>query len=150
MGSAWQVIKTRQERIFQMCNRWNQGGNEQEQSVHQRSPPTERLCSTSQSHTDSRISGLQQELCLGLFGIIVVMLLQFFENKVILRDGHCCVLKEVKSGTCAFIIHQAFISSFMSFDSILFEVSKLDEVELLIAERIMPDHRYLDNGSYCV
>lgn len=78
MGSAWQVIKTRQERIFQMCNRWNQGGNEQEQPVHQRSPPTERLCSTSQSHTDSRISGLQQEFCLGLFGIIVVMLFQFF------------------------------------------------------------------------
>jgi len=35
MGSAWQVIKIHQERILQMCNRWNQGGDEQEQSVHQ-------------------------------------------------------------------------------------------------------------------
>lgn len=60
----------------------------------------------------------------------------------LLWDGQSCVFKAMKSGTPALIINQAFIFSFMWFDYILFEVSKLDEVELFIAESIMPDHRH--------
>lgn len=60
----------------------------------------------------------------------------------LLWDGQSYVFKVTKSGTPAFIINQAFIFSFMWFDYIIFEVSKLDEDELFIAESIMPYHRH--------
>lgn len=61
-------------------------------------------------------------------------------------------LKATKSGTPALIINQAFIFSIMWFDYILFEVSKPDEVELLIADSIKPNHRqwYLDISVDCL
>ncbi len=43
-GSAWQVIQMHQERILQMCNRWNQAGKEQEQSAHQWALLTVKMC----------------------------------------------------------------------------------------------------------
>lgn len=75
-----------------------------------------------------------------------------FYNKCIyfdlLQDGHSCVFKATKSGTPALNINQPFIFSFMWFDSILFEVSTLDEVELLIDESLMPNHRLIF-GHFC-
>lgn len=100
-----------------MCNRWNQGGDEQEQSVHQWALPTVRMC-VQRLNTTEGGNGEYFTTCVytcyfcvlsfsEICGSYIQKHLFFISSEMVI------VFKATKSGTPALIINQAFIFSFM-------------------------------------